>query len=50
MPKGRPKIAVVLPEEDRDQLSAVARSRSMPHGLVMRARIILMAADGLPML
>lgn len=48
MPKGRPKIAVVLPAEDRDQLSAVARSRSMPHGLVMRARIILMAADGLP--
>lgn len=48
MPKGRPKIPVVLPAEDREQLSAVARSRSMPHGLVMRARIVLMAADGLP--
>jgi putative transposase len=48
MPKGRPKIPVVLPAEDREQLSAVARSRSMPHGLVMRARIVLLAADGLP--
>lgn len=48
MPKGRPKIPVVLPAEDREQLSAVVRSRSMPHGLVMRARIVLLAADGLP--
>lgn len=48
MPKGRPKVPVVLPAEDRQQLVAVARSRSLPHGLVMRARIVLLAADGLP--
>jgi putative transposase len=48
MSKGRPKQPVVLSVEDREQLSAVSRSRTMPHGLVMRARIILMAAEGLP--
>ena len=48
MAKGRPKKPIVLAEEDRQQLSAVAGSRSLPHGLVVRARIVLMAADGLP--
>ena len=48
MAKGRPKKPVVLPEEDRQQLSAVARSRSLPHGVVMRARIVLLAAYGVP--
>jgi putative transposase len=48
MVKGRPKRPVILPEEDRQQLSAVAHSRSLPHGLVVRARIVLLAADGLP--
>jgi putative transposase len=47
MSQGRPKKPVVLAEEDRQQLSAVANSRSLPHGLVMRARIVLLAADGL---
>jgi putative transposase len=47
MPKGRPKQPVVLSEKDRQQLASVAGSRSLPHGLVMRARIVLMAADGL---
>ena len=47
MSKGRPKRPVVLPEEDRQQLSAVANSRSLPHGLVVRARIVLYAAKGL---
>lgn len=46
MPKGRPKQPVVLSEEDRQQLVAIAQSRSFPHGLVMRARIVLLAADG----
>jgi putative transposase len=48
MAKGRPKQAVVLPEEDRQQLTSVARSRSLPHALVVRARLVLMASEGLP--
>ena len=48
MAKGRPKQPVVLPETDRQQLTAVAQSRSLPHGLVRRARLVLLAADGLP--
>lgn len=48
MAKGRPKLPVILSEEDRLQLTGVAHSRSMPHGLVMRARIVLLAAEGLP--
>ena len=47
MSQGRPKQPVVLSEEDHQQLVAVAHSRSLPHGLVMRARIVLLAADGL---
>jgi len=47
MVKGRPKVPVVLSTEDRQQLASVAGSRSLPHGLVIRARIVLMAADGL---
>jgi putative transposase len=48
MAKGRPKLPVILSEEDHLQLAGVAHSRSMPHGLVMRARIVLLAAEGLP--
>ena len=44
---GRPKAPLVLADEERLQLKAVAKSRSLPHGLVMRARLILLAADGL---
>ena len=43
---GRPKKGVVLTEEERIQMNAWATSRSLPHGLVSRARIVLMAADG----
>src|SRR5208337_3942673 len=48
MARGRPKQAVVLPEADRQQLTSVAHSRSLPHCLVIRARLVLMAAEGLP--
>lgn len=48
MVRGRPKQAVVLQEADRLQLTSVANSRSLPHGLVVRARLVLMAAEGLP--
>jgi putative transposase len=47
MSRGRPRRSVVLSEEDRLQLSAVVRSRSLPHGLVRRAHVVLLAAEGL---
>jgi putative transposase len=45
---GRPKQPIVLQKEERVQLKAMAHSRSLPHGLVMRARLVLMAAEGVP--
>jgi putative transposase len=44
---GRPKPPLALTAEQRDQLEAMAASRSLPHGLVTRVRIILMSASGL---
>ena len=44
---GRPNAAVVLTEQEREQLEALTRSRSMPHSLVRRARIVLLSAKGL---
>ena len=46
MKTGRPKKALTLTDEARQDLDVLASSRSMPHGLVQRARIILLAADG----
>jgi putative transposase len=43
---GRPKRPIVLPEGEFLQLKAIAGSRSMPYNLVIRARTILMAAQG----
>ena len=44
------RVAPPLPlrEGDRVELSAWLRSSSMPAGLVQRARIVLLAADGVP--
>ena len=47
MTKGRPKQPVLLSEEESLQLKAIANSRSLPHSLVVRARVVLMAADGM---
>lgn len=47
MALGRPIAPVVLSLEVRKQLEQMANSRSHPHGLVRRAKIVLMAADGL---
>ena len=47
MTLGRPKRPLVLAEDERSQLKGIASSRSLPHGLVQRARLVLMAADGL---
>lgn len=46
MDRGRPKAALVLTDEERAQLLAFARSRSLPGSLSMRARIVLSSALG----
>jgi transposase len=43
---GRPNTALVISEAERRDLEALVRSRSMPHALVRRARIVLRSADG----
>jgi len=46
MAMGRPKAALVLTPEQREQLEGMTSSRSLPAGLVSRVRIILMSAAG----
>lgn len=46
MKTGRPKKVIHLSDDARADLEAFVRSRSLPHGLVQRARIILLAAQG----
>ena len=47
MPGGRPRrFELSLSPRDREQLSTLAASRSLPHALVRRAQIILRSADG----
>jgi Homeodomain-like domain len=43
---GSPNEALVLRAEESAQLQALARSRSLPHSLVRRVRIVLMSAQG----
>jgi len=47
MVTGRPKKVIVLSSEEREQLIAIANSRSLPHGLARRACVVLLDADGL---
>lgn len=47
MPMGRPKPPLLLSPEESQQLQPVAASRTLPHGLVRRARIILLSASGM---
>jgi transposase len=44
MPIGRPKPSLRLSAEESEQLRAIAISRTLPHGLVLRAQIILLSA------
>ncbi len=46
MPKVAATRAVTIDECQREQLEAFARSRSLPHALVLRAKIVLAAATG----
>jgi len=44
---GRPIPPVQLSPETKEQLEKMANSRSLAHGLVRRAKIVLMAAEGI---
>ncbi|HVH87977.1 MAG TPA: IS630 family transposase [Terriglobales bacterium] len=46
MALGRPKAVLVLDMEQREQLESFANSRSLPAGLVRRAKIILLSGSG----
>ena len=49
MAMGRPKKReIVLGETERAALESLAASRSLPHGAVRRAKIVLASADGEP--
>lgn len=47
MKTGRPKIPLALPPDAVSQLQSLVASRSIPHGLGLRARMILWSHDGL---
>jgi len=47
MPRGRPMLVIELTSQVREQLQAISRSRIIPQAMAQRARIILLAADGL---
>lgn len=47
MADGRVSARLVIADDQREQLESMASSRSLPHGLVNRVRIVLMAADGM---
>jgi putative transposase len=46
MARGRPVETINLSQDLKKQIRSMAQSRSLPHGLVRRAKIILMAAEG----
>lgn len=46
MSMGRPLPILKLSAEERSQLRSLAASRSLPHALVARARLVLWAAEG----
>lgn len=47
MRNGRPKAELVITPTEREHLSAMARSRSLPAALVLRARLVLACEGGL---
>lgn len=46
MARGRPVAPIQLNDEERTQLMSLAHFRSLPHGLVQRAQIVLACPDG----
>ena len=47
MARGRPLKPLAVSQDTREELEALARSRSLPAGLVRRAEIVLLCAQGL---
>lgn len=47
MGRGRPRKPIVLSSQVREELMSLSRSRTLSHGLVRRANVILLSADGL---
>lgn len=47
MPKGRPLAPLSVAEGERKQLLSWSRRRTTAQALALRARIVLLAADGL---
>ena len=47
MARGRPLSPLTLTPMAREELERLAGSRSLPHGLVRRSRIVLLAAEGM---
>ena len=43
----RPTKPITLPEEQKQLLQAIARSREIPHSLVLRSQIVLKAVQGM---
>src|SRR5580658_7415153 len=43
---GRPKTALVLSEDERIQVSSLTKSRTLPHAIVARAKVVLWSAEG----
>ena len=48
MVTGRPKMSLEITPGERTELEAVIASRSLPHGLVRRAQMVLWSEDGMP--
>ena len=46
MPRGRALCSLILTAEEREELAGFAASRSLPHCLVARAKLVLLAANG----
>src|SRR6266705_3916715 len=44
---GRPNTALTVSAAEHEQVRSIARSRSLPHSLVRRARMVLMSAEGI---
>lgn len=46
MRTGRPKTPILLTADERTQLQSLARSRALPHALVVRAELLMWAVEG----
>ncbi len=47
MARGRPLKPLAVSQDTREELASLARSRSLPAGLVRRAELVLLCAEGL---